>query len=167
MTKVVGIRNAAVSNNPKHRVGLTKAPLSLVPRSAKIHLAMALADGAEKYGAYNWRIEAVNMRIYLEAAERHLDALLDGEDKADDSGLHHAAHIMACMAIILDAQAQGKLIDDRPVEGAAARLLVEAKEWLAERTKKPEPTAYQRAEAACRGLDDAFTRNAAHDSAIR
>ncbi|MEY9242511.1 hypothetical protein ABIF27_003166 [Bradyrhizobium elkanii] len=49
---------------------------------------MAMKNGAKKYGPYNWRSNKVRMTIYIEAAQRHLAALLDGEDKASDSQVH-------------------------------------------------------------------------------
>ncbi len=46
---------------------------------------------------------------------------LEGQEKADDSGCHHLGHARACLGILLDAQATGNLIDDRPVtEGSSA-----------------------------------------------
>ncbi|WP_370200055.1 dATP/dGTP diphosphohydrolase domain-containing protein [Bradyrhizobium elkanii] len=53
-----------------------------------MHTAMAMKNGAKKYGPYNWRSNKVRMTIYIEAAQRHLAALLDGEDKASDSQVH-------------------------------------------------------------------------------
>jgi hypothetical protein len=50
-------------------------------------------------------------------------AWLDGEDNAEDSGQHHLGHALACIAIILDAEATGNLADDRPTPGAAAKLI--------------------------------------------
>ncbi len=38
------------------------------------------------------------------------------------SGLHPLAHALACLAIILDAEAAGKLIDDRNYPGGYAEL---------------------------------------------
>jgi hypothetical protein len=96
--------------------------MHLIPPAAKIHLALALKNGAEKYGAYNWRDEEISATVYIAAAMRHLDAYLDGEDVAEDSGVHHIAHAMACCALILDGLECEQLIDDRPPLGAAARL---------------------------------------------
>ena len=110
-------------NNPKTRVGALKAPMHLVPPSAEIYLAEALGDGASKYGPYNWRTEAISMSVYIGAIKRHLAAFVDGEDDAPDSGVHHLAHIMACCALMLDANSIGKLNDDRPPAGAAVSLL--------------------------------------------
>jgi hypothetical protein len=109
--------------NPKDKIGLTKAPLGLVPPALVIETAPAMANGAKKYGAYNWREEAVSLMVYLSAAQRHLLAYQDGEELAEDSGVKHLAHAAACIAIILDAASIGKLIDDRPTPGAAAKLL--------------------------------------------
>ena len=82
-----------------------------------------MANGAKKYGAYNWRETGVQASIYFEAAMRHLLAWWDGEERAEDSGVKHLAHSAACLAIIFDADSIGKLIDDRPTPGAAAKLL--------------------------------------------
>ena len=103
--------------NPKDLVGLTKLPLRLVPPVAMARLAEALANGAAKYGPYNWRSKGVSASVYYEAALRHLFAWADGEDDAPDSGVHHLAHAMACMAIMFDAMELGKLKDDRPTRG--------------------------------------------------
>lgn len=109
--------------NPKDRIGLTKSPLHLVPPALAITVAPPMADGAAKYGAYNWRDEAVSLSVYLAAALRHIYAFMDGEDNAPDSGHDHLAHAAACMAIIFDARSIGQLIDDRPTRGAAAELI--------------------------------------------
>jgi hypothetical protein len=39
--------------------------------------------------------------------------------------VHHLGHFMACAAIVLDARANGALIDDRPPKGAANDLLAQ------------------------------------------
>jgi hypothetical protein len=80
-------------------------------------------DGARKYGPYNWREEGVGASTYLSAAMRHLRAYLDGEQNAMDSGVHHLGHAMACLAILLDAEAVGNLVDDRPLPAPTAELM--------------------------------------------
>lgn len=109
--------------NPKDRVGQSKIDLSLFPPAAHIHGAHAFMDGARKYGAYNWREKQVRARVYISAAQRHLADFLDRQDIAEDSGVHHLGHVIACCGIILDAIETGNLIDDRPVTGAAAAIL--------------------------------------------
>ena len=111
--------------NPKDAIGLTKSPLRLVPPALVIETAVAMANGAEKYGPYNWRETGVNLSVYLEALLRHVYAYMDGEESAEDSGVKHLAHAAACLAIIFDAESVGKLIDDRPTPGQAARLMAE------------------------------------------
>ena len=109
--------------NPKTLAGSKKVPLHLIPPSASHFLATAMEDGAGKYGPYNWRDIPVSVSPYYAAAKRHWDAFWDGEDYASDSGVHHLAHAMACCAIVLDAMTiEGCLNDDRPTNGAAARL---------------------------------------------
>lgn len=109
-------------NNPKSAVGIKKVPLHLVPPSAAHYLAMAFADGAVKYGPYNWREKSVAASVYIAAMKRHIDDWWDGEDLSEDAKVEHLAHAMACAAIILDAASIGKLVDDRPAKGAASRL---------------------------------------------
>lgn len=111
--------------NPKDLIGITKPNLYLVPPAAIIHAAKAMENGAAKYGAYNWREKKVRATVYLSAADRHLKQWQDGEDVAADSGVHHLAHAMACIAIVLDALETGNLVDDRPTPGAASRLIAD------------------------------------------
>ena len=118
--------------NPKDRVGATKAPLTLLPPVAVLHGAHAMSNGAAKYGAYNWRGHPVIASIYLDACLRHVHAWHDGEERADDSGVHHLGHALACLAILLDAQATGNLVDDRPKGGGAfAKALVDVNAAIA------------------------------------
>lgn len=117
--------SAIPDNNPKTRLGIQKVPMHLVPPSAKIALATAFADGANKYGPYNWRDETVSASIYYAAAQRHIDRWWDRADEGDlapDSLVHHIDHAMACLAIIKDGLTIGKLNDDRPPKGAAGAL---------------------------------------------
>lgn len=112
-----------MSTNPKDAVGLTKPRLDLVPPALLLHVAKAMANGAEKYGPFNWRENEVRLTVYIAAAMRHLLELLDGEDIARDSLAEHAAHVGACMGIILDAKETGNLIDDRPAKGCASDVI--------------------------------------------
>jgi len=125
-----------LGENPKDRIGITKPPLHLVPAASMLHQAEAMRNGADKYGAYNWRTKKVKSTIYVSAAQRHIAQWLDGEEVAEDSGVHHLGHALACLGILLDAQATGNLVDDRPVAGAASKV-------IGELTKKPDaPTPW-------------------------
>lgn len=99
--------------NPKDLIGNTKLGLRHVPLGALYEMAVAMDDGARKYGPFNWRAHPVRADVYVDAAKRHMEAWVHGEERAGDSGGHHLAHAMACMAILLDAQHHGTLKDNR------------------------------------------------------
>lgn len=109
--------------NPKDAIGSTKLPMHLIPGSAKAWLALAFLEGALKYGKYNWRVAGVRASIYLDAMERHLEKYKNGEWDDAKTGVPHLASIMACAAIILDAENVGKLTDDRPPKGDESDLI--------------------------------------------
>jgi hypothetical protein len=100
--------------DPKRAAGALKPQLQLIPPVFNEAVAAALSHGAVKYGPWNWRENKVEMMTYLGAMKRHIDALLDGEDLAPDSGVHHLGHIAASCAIVLDAGRHGTLVDNRP-----------------------------------------------------
>ena len=112
---VISPKSKASGPNPKDLIGSTKVSLTKLPAIASAWGAMAMMDGAKKYGPYNFRDKAVQASIYVDAAKRHLDCWFEGEEFADDSKVHHLGHALACIAILLDTQATGNLIDDRPL----------------------------------------------------
>lgn len=109
--------------NPKDLVGAKKPRLTLVPPSGLIYASLAMANGADKYGSYNWREKKVQAMIYLDAAMRHLQSWQDGEENASDSGVPHLAHALATILILIDAKENDCLIDNRPKAGPAAKLI--------------------------------------------
>lgn len=113
----------AGDTNPKKALGLKKVQLGLVPQSSIIYQALAMQDGARKYGPYNWRINKVDTMTYIHAAYRHLGAYLDGEELTPDTGVPNLGAVLACIGIIIDAKETGNLVDDRPVKGAAGKLI--------------------------------------------
>lgn len=112
--------------NPKDAVGSDKLPLHLFPMTAVVGGSLGLLDGMLKYGRSNWRQAGVRVSIYVDALERHLTAYMEGEDVDPDSGLPHLFHAIACLAILIDADAAGKLVDDRNFNGKGWRPFVEA-----------------------------------------
>jgi hypothetical protein len=110
--------------NPKDVIGSDKLPLHLWPETATAVGCLGLLDGALKYGRSNWRETGVRASIYVDAARRHLSAWFEGEDFDPDSGAPHLSHALACLAIIVDADAAGMLNDDRSYPGGF-RALVE------------------------------------------
>lgn len=107
-------KSKAQTVNPKDLFGAKKVSLSKLPAVAVAHAAHAMMDGAEKYGAYNWRDKPVIASIYVDAAKRHIDDWFEGQRQAKDSEVHHLGHAIASIAILLDAEASKNLIDDRP-----------------------------------------------------
>ena len=116
--------------NPKDLIGSNKVPLSYIPPAALVYTVLGMWDGIKKYGKWNWRKNRVIASIYTDALFRHVEAWIDGEDNAPDSGKPHLAHALATLAVLVDAIETGNLEDDRPPAGSAARLL---EEWR----KKP------------------------------
>lgn len=109
--------------NPKDRLGALKPDLSLVPPAATVYAAIALKEGADKYGAYNWRDKKVRATVYHAALHRHMGQWLDGEDVDPTSGTRHLSNAIACLCILIDAEVTGNLIDDRPTKGGVANLI--------------------------------------------
>lgn len=102
------------SSNPKRAFGVRKPSAQFIPPVALIEESVVMALGAAKYGAFNWQDDPVDATTYYSAAIRHLLQWFSGEERDAESGASHLAHVRACMAILIDAQASGKLIDDRP-----------------------------------------------------
>lgn len=111
-------------SNPKDLLGSDRVPLSLWPMTATVLGAMALTEGMVKYGRANFRAVGVRASIYLDACLRHLAQWDDGEEIDPDSGLPHLGKALACLAILVDAQACGKLVDDRSFNGGGVRKLL-------------------------------------------
>jgi hypothetical protein len=121
--------------NPKQAFGDKKVRLQLVPPVIEIYASLALGEGADKYGIYNYRDIPVEMMTYIGAIRRHLCALLDGEYMdpgywADIDGVRtwippkpHIAGIIASAGIIADCWERGTIIDNRPAKGTSNALL--------------------------------------------
>jgi hypothetical protein len=115
----------SASTNPKDLIGARKLSMCVLPDVAVAHANHAMSNGARKYGPYNWREKSVGATTYINAARRHLAQWYDGQEVAEDSEVHHLGHAMACLAILLDAQEAGGLIDDRPKGGGGFNRVLE------------------------------------------
>lgn len=112
--------------NPKDAIGRAKLPLHLWPTTATAFGAIGFLEGELKYGRNNFRAAPVAASVYVAAAKRHLDAWLEGQENAPDTNNPHLGNALACIAIIVDAQVNGSLIDDRnftPDPGAYGRMV--------------------------------------------
>ena len=133
-------------SNPKNPIGSNKVPMHLWPETATALGSMALLDGGLKYGIANYRAAGVRASIYVAALKRHMAAWYDaGEECAEDSGVDHLGHALACLAIIVDAREAGVLVDDRPKSGGfmgLCRRLEQTVQMLRERHKDKNPRHY-------------------------
>lgn len=109
--------------NPKDTVAVTKLPLHLVPSTLPAFASLAFAEGAAKYGAYNWRASGVRASVYKSALQRHLEKWWNGEWADQKTGVPHLASVIACAGIVLDAGLVGKLTDDRPPSAPVSDLI--------------------------------------------
>lgn len=100
--------------NPKDAIGVRKVPMSAVPAGVLMDLALALLEGAAKYGRHNYRAMGVRSSVYYDAAVGHLMDWWEGEDVDPDSGLSHVTKAIASLVVLRDAMLQNKLTDDRP-----------------------------------------------------
>ena len=117
-------KDTSKPTNPKDSIGSNKLPLHLWPTTASALGCIGMLNGAGKYGRGNFRKAGIRPTIYLDAAKRHLDAWLEGEENDPDDGVPHLGAALACIAIIVDARVVGKMIDDRNFNGANYREFV-------------------------------------------
>ena len=131
----IGSYSKAETANPKDLLGAKKVSISKLPMVAVLHGAHAMMNGASKYGPFNWRSKKVQADIYVDAAMRHLAAWFEGEENAEDSGVHHLGHAIACCAILLDAQETGNLVDNRPGNGRFNEVLTRLNDVIKKRSE--------------------------------
>lgn len=111
--------------NPKDAMGAKKRRVWLVPPASIAMQADAAGEGADKYGAYNYRDNEVKASVYVGAILRHALAYASGQDIDPKSGKPHIGHILASAGIVADATVHGNLVDDRAASPAAAALFVD------------------------------------------
>ena len=82
--------------NPKDAVGIRKILFSVLPMRVLWRVALAMLEGALKYGRHNYRIAGVRASVYFDAVvARHLTLWWEGEDIDPDSGLSHVDKAIA------------------------------------------------------------------------
>lgn len=126
-------------SDPKKIYGDKKPPLAQLPLVAVAHASCAHYDGDLKYGWRNWRENPVEALTYLNAAIRHLQLWGEGEEYTRDTKVNNLGAVIACCAILLDAQVNNALIDNRSKSPAACDLLHELEgtvQFLRERNAK-------------------------------
>lgn len=119
--RILGVK----STNPKDFQGFKKVPYHLFPMTALAVGAIQFLDGGGKYGRENYREEDVRASIYHDAAIRHILDWFHGEDRTPDTLLRHLGGALASIAILIDAEVNGNLIDDRAHISNRFSLLME------------------------------------------
>ncbi|QOE32082.1 hypothetical protein CPT_Palo_023 [Rhizobium phage Palo] len=122
---------AGKAPNPKQAFGDKKPRLGLVPLSGMLKQQQAHMDGALKYGWVNWRENPVEAQTYIEAALRHLRLFENGEATARDTRVNNLGAVMACCAILIDAELHGTMIDNRRKSPETCDLLHEEEKMVA------------------------------------
>lgn len=101
-------------SNPKDACGTKKVSMSVVPAEVLLEVAVALFEGARKYGRHNYREIGVRGSVYYDATLRHLFAWWEGEDNDPDSDLSHITKAITSLIVLRDAMINEKWTDDRP-----------------------------------------------------
>ena len=101
-------------SNPKDAVGVKKTPFSVIPLAVIGRIALALLEGARKYGRHNYRAAGVRASVYFDAATGHLFDWWEGQDIDPESQLCHIDKALASLVVLRDAMLQDMWEDDRP-----------------------------------------------------
>ena len=79
-----------------------KLRYGLIPPLAQAEMVKVLTFGAEKYEPDNWKKVPESKTRYFDALERHVWAWKTGEQTDPESGIHHLAHAMCCLAFLYE-----------------------------------------------------------------
>jgi len=110
--------------NPKDALAINKAPMSTLPTGPMYEVALAMLEGARKYGRHNYRVVGVKASVYYDAAIGHLTSWWEGEEVDPASGIHHLGKAQACLAVIRDGMMMENWVDDRPPKYPCGRKLM-------------------------------------------
>lgn len=102
------------STNPKDSISGNRIPYSCVPANVLAEVAVAMAEGAKKYGRHNYRVHGILASVYYNAAIGHQKSYWEGEDNDPDSDVHHVTKAIASLVVLRDAIMNNKCNDDRP-----------------------------------------------------
>jgi hypothetical protein len=89
-----------------------KAPISLIPSETITGIAQVFAFGANKYGRHNFREGLAHSRV-LDAALRHILAIVNGEDVDPESNMPHVYHALCSLAMYDWQRLHHPEMDDR------------------------------------------------------
>ena len=93
-----------------------KPQFSLMKHEALLEMVAVLTYGAKKYSPDNWKkLENARQR-YFDAANRHMWEWFGGEERDQESGLHHLAHAMSSLMFLIqmDIDLENKALEEQP-----------------------------------------------------
>lgn len=96
-----------------------KPQFSLLKTEALLEMVAVLTYGAKKYSPDNWKkLENARQR-YFDAANRHMWEWFGGEERDQESGLHHLAHAMSSLMFLvqMDIDLKKKELEEQPLLG--------------------------------------------------
>ena len=148
--------------NPKDIAGSSKVPMnSMLSGAVMGEVALALFEGALKYGRHNYRQDGVRASVYYDAVGRHLSAWWEGEDVDEESGLSHITKAIAGLHILRDCSIRGMCNDDRPPKTADfMKELNNKTKALIEKYPNPVPPVLEKEQGQCVPEDKPYSEGA-------
>ncbi len=89
-----------------------KPSFSMIPQLALLEVAKTFTYGANKYGKFNYS-KGMEMLRLLDAAQRHINQCLRGEDIDEESQCFHLSNAVSSLLMALEGQLTGSIEDDR------------------------------------------------------
>jgi hypothetical protein len=143
-----------------------KPDLSLIPYCVEAELARAMMNGETKYGRYNYCLGHDNTDL-CGAAKRHIGRYLAGETIDPESKVHHLAHAMANMLMIIHQEDLGTSRDNRhkvvATDAELFEVLNESVSQMAAYLAEPEPEHFFEIHARSNLSGEEFTLEACPD----
>jgi hypothetical protein len=112
--KPVTFNPEVLNVNNKNRTSRGKVETHNVPLIALAAMGDVMTFGAGKHGEYNYLESDITASVFMNGMMRHIMDWWNREDFAEDSDLHHLAHMMSGAAIVLAGMQYGNFVDDRP-----------------------------------------------------
>lgn len=104
--------------------GVKTARFDLLPWDALWAVATVFGFGAKKYAERNWE-RGYKWSASKGALDRHLALYWAGQDRDEESGLLHLAHVAWQALVLLAFQLRGVGEDDRPAGEAVESMVAE------------------------------------------
>lgn len=100
--------NRHFESGAQRDTGDGKLQMSLLPHDELQRVLKRYKDGADKYGANNWK-EGMPLSVYYDSAQRHMQAWWSGDTSED-----HAAAVIWNMMGAMWTEKNKDSLDDRP-----------------------------------------------------